>query len=132
MKKGEIVIKKVIISILITFLVCLVIGFGYWNYLKDNSNRVVHGIDFNNETFHSVNFKYTDLSNEIRKVVSKEEFQEWDTWEDVKNSLSDVSEIKDNGDMNIIYHGNPIGVVLSYYDFTLTGYKLRYIKFESP
>jgi hypothetical protein len=132
MKKGEIVIKKIIISILITFLVCLVIGFGYWNYLKDNSNRVVHGIDFNNDTFHSVNFKYTDLSNEIRKVVSKEEFQEWDTWEDVKNSFSDVSEIKDNGDMNFIYHGNPIGVVYSYYEFTLTGYKLRYIKFESP
>jgi hypothetical protein len=132
MKKGEIGIKKVIISVLMTVLVCLVAGIGYWSYLQDNSNRVIYGIDFNNDTFQSENFNYKDLSNQVRKVVSEEEFQAWDTWEDVKNSFSDVPQIKDNGDMSFIYHGNPIGVIYTYYDFTVKGSKLRYIKFENP
>jgi hypothetical protein len=109
----------------------VIVGISYWGYLKDNSNRVIHGIDFNNGTFHSVNFNYTDLSSEVREVVSKEEFQAWDTWQDVKNSFSVVPKIKDNGDMGFIYHGNPIGVVRTYYDLTVTGYKLRYIEFSS-
>jgi hypothetical protein len=54
-----------------TILVCLVSGIGYWSYLKDNSNRVVHGIDFNHNTFQSENFNIRTLLMKSEKLFLK-------------------------------------------------------------
>lgn len=112
-------------------LLIFIISFSYWNYIKNNSNRVVHGIDFNDEVFQTENFKYTDLAVEVREIVTREEFNQWETWNDVKRSFENVSQIENSGDLSFIYHENPIGVIYTYYDFTFFGYKLRYIKFEN-
>lgn len=105
---------------------CAVIGFGYWNYLKENSNRVIHslGDPFMTDKFHAPDLKYGDLSNEVRNVVSKDEFKSWRTWKDVKKSFSKVEAERTN--MSFLYHGQ---LLAAYYEFTFTGYKLRYIEF---
>jgi hypothetical protein len=123
------VMKKLIYSVIVILLICIISSLGYWNYLKENSNRVIHAFDdtYVTKKFDAPDFKYSDLSSEIRNVVSKEEFDSWKTWEDVKKSFSKVEPERTN--MSFLFHGQ---ILRADYEFTLTGYKLCYVEFKRP
>jgi hypothetical protein len=78
------------------------------------------------EEYNAPDLKYNDLSNGVQKVVSEEEFKNWGTWKDVKKSFSKVK--PDKTKMSFLFHGK---LLAAYYEYTLVGYKLRYIEFPS-
>jgi hypothetical protein len=115
--------KFVIIMPLILFL----LGFSYSLLYSANSNRVISAINFNNEVYNSTSLKYQDLSTEARKYITKEEFNNWNTWQDVEKSFTKFNNQKEDADF--VTHG-PYAVVYSFYQKTLTGYKLSYLEFH--
>jgi hypothetical protein len=119
-------VKRIILSFTLIFFTCLTIGYGYYNYLQENSNRVIHAFDrtYMTEEYNAPDLKYNDLSKEVQKHVSQKEFESWSTWQDVKISFSKVEPKRTN--TSFLFHAE---LLAAYYEFRLTGYKLRYIEF---
>jgi hypothetical protein len=107
--------------------VLLVLGFSYAKIYSSESARVINAIDFNNDVYNSTILKYKDLSTEARIYITKEEFNKWTTWEDVEFSFLKFNYKK--GDADFVTHGK-YAVVYSFYEKTITGYKLSYLKFD--
>jgi hypothetical protein len=108
-------------------LLILLLGISYSILYTANSNRVISAIDFNNKAYDSTSLKYQDLSTEARKYITKEEFTQWNTWEDVEKSFSKFNQPKEDADF--VTHGR-YAVVYSYYQKSITGDKLSYLKFH--
>ncbi|RXJ04396.1 hypothetical protein DS745_03150 [Anaerobacillus alkaliphilus] len=108
-------------------LLLLLLGIFYALLYSSNSNRVFSAIDFNNKVYNSTSLKYEDLSFEARTFISVEEFNNWNTWEDVEKSFSKFN--NPNVDADFVTHG-AYAVTYSYYHKSIVGYKLSYLKFQ--
>jgi anionic cell wall polymer biosynthesis LytR-Cps2A-Psr (LCP) family protein len=116
---------------------CLVLLFVlYASYYKQTINRVQQSVEnsnnFRSGRFYLNDLKYSDLSSEVRDYISEEEFEKWTTWSAVKTSFSKVPRIE-RSEADVTFYGNVAeGIVTFYYDYGLTGLKVRYILLETP
>ena len=118
--------KKLLVVVCLLFL----LG-GYSWYFQQTIHRVQQSVEAENNTKQQEFFKndltYGDLSRTAKETISEQDFDAWTTWKDVDKSFAGVQRPEANQSDYVFQVPLAIGTAYVYYNFELTGLKLRFV-----
>ena len=118
--------KKLLVVVCLLFL----LG-GYAWYFQQTIHRVQQSVEAENNTkqqeFFKNNLTYGDLSRTAKETISEQDFDAWTIWKDVDKSFSGLQRPEANQSDYVFQVPLAIGTAYIYYNFELTGLKLRYV-----
>ncbi|MGB8955573.1 MAG: hypothetical protein WCC10_09375 [Tumebacillaceae bacterium] len=117
-------------KLLVVVCLLLLLG-GYAWYFQQTIHRVQRSVEAENNTKQQGFFKndltYGDLSRTVKETISEQDFDAWTTWKDVDKTFAALQRPEANQSDYVYQVPLVIGTAYVYYDFELTGLKLRYV-----